>query len=812
MSTLRPQVVPRRCCTERTSSAAGALWTACGWPDQRPLDGTSGQVLTQSVDTESMQSLPRPDGRAAPSWAPRVVVPDDLAARTASAPNVTTLADEVVDWIREDERLLPSIFFEVAGRLRRVAVRGYWQILEGFSLDRGVVAEAFRSGEPQLVPDVSRDPRYLAAIPEVEAELCLPLRHAGCVIGILNVEATTPFAETDLAAVFAAASAFESRLVELGGPEPESAWQRLARRSGELAELDDPDRIGSFAVTSAAEIVGFDSAMLVIERHGVLQVHAACGPRAEQLRSLPIVVLAELATWTGSASCAYTLGTARGEGFEGHRELRRLGVNSFASASLHSNGRRHGYLLVAESEVVDLEVAAVQRLEVLATHTASALDTAFALDELRIRAEQDPLTGLGHGRAFHTHLARVLEGADQPVAILLLDLDNFKHINDTAGHLVGDRVLCETARLLHEVLRTDDLLFRIGGDEFAVVARVRHSDEALQIAHRITEAARQRARTQVSIGVVVAQPGAGDGTDTLFGFADLALYEAKRQGRNRVARYRSELRQAALEEAQLRSDLPTGLAEGQFHLEYQPIIDLGVAGVLGVEALVRWHHPVHGTVSPSRFIPLAEQADQIERIGAWVLDEACRVFASWQHCGVGRADLRLGVNVSAAELAPRLVERVAATLERHRVAPDRLVVEVTEGVFADDRHAVAPLQALRDIGVSVAIDDFGTGYSSLSYLHRLPVNVVKIDRTFVSRLEDPAVGAVTRAIIELGRTLGLSVIAEGVETEAQLAELRSQGCEHAQGYLWSRPVPAARLPSTISRLTRELAGADRAAS
>lgn len=752
--------------------------------------------------TEAAHSRPPIDGS----------VGAELRAATAAASTVAALGEAVVAWLEAQGLPLPSIFFEVAGRLRRVALRGYWQILEGFSLEQGVIADAFRTGQPQFVPDVQADPRYIAAIPEVVAELCLPIRYAGQVIGIMNVESTSGLSDADRRLVHLAATHFEERLAELGGPEHESPWQLLARRSGELAELDDPDTIGAFAVAAAAELLGFGSALLVIERRGELRVQAACGPFADALRTLPRAVLADLATWTSSATSAYTLGALRGHGYRGHETLLELGLRSLASASLQSNGGRHGYLLVVDPETIEIDVAAVQHLEVLATHTASALYTAFALEELRIRAEQDPLTGLGHAASFHAHLRDTLTVAERPVAVLLMDLDNFKHINDTAGHLVGDRVLCETARLLRLNLRRDDLLFRVGGDEFAAILVVQAADEAMDVAARIVEGARRRARTRLSIGVVVCPPGGEDDADTLYGHADLALYDAKRAGRNRVTLYRPELHTAAEEEAALQAQLPEALERGELFLEFQPVVDLGTAGVLGLEALVRWRHPELGLIPPSRFVPLAEVGDHIDRLGTFVLDEACRAFAAWQHGSVGRDDLKLGINVSAAELGPRLLERVTATLARHGIAPSRLVIEVTEGVFADEHHAAAPLRALRELGVNIAIDDFGTGYSSLSYLPRLPVNLIKLDRAFVGGLDQPATAAVARAIVDLGRTLELSVVAEGVETEAQRDRLLSFGCEHAQGFLWSPPVPADEVPATLCRLTRELGSAQRAAS
>ena len=695
---------------------------------------------------------------------------------------------------------LPSIFFEVAGRLRRVALRGYWQILEGFSIDHGIIAETFRSGEPQLVPYVSADPRYIAAVPDVVSELSLPIRHQGRVVGIMNVESPQAIRADQIELVTGAVRCFERRLEELGGPEPESPWQRLARRSGELAELDEPRAISGFAVRAACEIVGFESAVLVIERDGDHHIFAACGPLEEELRALEPATLAAIASWTASATSAYTLGEVTGRGFVGYEALQRIGIHSMASASLQSNAGRHGFLLTASTANVETDVAMVQQLEVLATHAASAMYTAFVLQALRERAAQDPLTRLGHSATFHERLAERLREASTPIAVLLMDLDNFRAINDTLSHLVGDRVIVETASLLRDVLRRSDELFRIGGDEFAAIIDVRDGDQAMDIAGRINVATRERGRIQVSIGVVLVQPGEETDSDTIFGCADLALSEAKREGRGRTSLYLPELQAAARAEAKLLAELPGAIEDGQLVLEFQPMVSLRRRRMLGVETLVRWNHPEHGLIPPGRFIPLAERSDHIAAIGAWVLTEACRAYARWQGQGWVPDGLSIGINVSAAELRPGFVETVAHTLERFEVPPDSLVIEVTENTLIEEQQATTMLGALRRLGINVALDDFGTGYSSLSYLHRLPVNVIKIDRSFVAGIEDPTTVAVTSSIIELAHTLGLSVVAEGVEELAQAETLRDLGCRIAQGFLWSRPVAEDELPELAALL------------
>ncbi len=728
--------------------------------------------------------------------------PGVLRERVLAARSVQELGDTVVDWVGSLGFPLPSIYLEVGGRLRGLAMRGYWQALEGFTVERGVIAETFRTGETRFVPDVRDDPRYIAAVPGVVAELCLPIRQAERVVGVLNVEAHVTLSPADVRIVTDVVAAFERRLGQLGGPDPESSWQRLARRSAELAALADPSDIGRFAVEVAREVTGLDSAVLVLEERGQLRVRAHGGPLGDELRALSSEALGDVASWTASATSTYTVGAIEGSGFAGHEALRRAGVEALASASLQSNGGRHGFLLAAGSQPCNVGRSQVQHLEVVAAHTASALYTALALEALRDRAAQDPLTGLGHGATFHEDLGRALEG---PVAtaVLLIDLDNFKQINDTLGHVVGDRVLLECSRILEGELRGSDRLYRVGGDEFAAILSVRDAEEAVAIARRLNRAARRDGRARVSIGVAMLEPPLVE-TDTALARADLALYEAKRLGRDGVALYRPALRTDALDRSNLAADLALAVERDELFLAYQPVVDLAGEGVLGVEVLVRWAHPQRGVLGPAEFIPLAEQYGHIEDLSRWVLDAACRQVATWCAQPWARDDLRFGVNISAAELGPGLVTDIAEVLERYGLPSDRLIVEVTESLFMDELGAAPPLRALRELGVNVAIDDFGTGYSSLSYLRRLPVNILKIDRSFVEELDDPRGAAVTRAIIELSRTLGLSTVAEGVEDRSQAARLRSLGCEHAQGFLWSRPVEAAAFPAVVRRLDAAL--------
>ena len=726
-------------------------------------------------------------GAVSPALVPACAQLDD---GVAAADTVAALADVVVSWLEDHGFALPSLYLEQSGRLRCTAVRGYWQVLDGLGLDTGVLATVCRTGEPQHIQDVRLHPGYIAALNGVVAELCLPLRYGGRVIGALNVESERRLAPDDIALVEAAAAAFEARLRALGGPEPESAWQRLARRSAALAELTEVDDIAAFAVRTACELTGFDSAVLVVPAEEHYHVLSACGPMEGMLRALPHAALPGIAGWTDSATAVYTSGAIAGTGFDGHEALRNVDVRALACVALPSKHDRHGFLLVVARHEAEIDHAAIQHLEILAAHTMSSLHTAAAVDALRNKAAQDSLTGLGHSATFHADLSARLSSARQHTAVLLIDLDNFKNINDTQGHGVGDRVLVATADVLKRALRGSDRLYRIGGDEFAAIAAVRSADEAQGLADRVNQAARRAGPARVSLGVTLVPPGEIRSSDDVLAEADLALYETKARGRDGATVYTPGLRAAVRERARLAADLVGAVDRGEFRLEYQPVVDLGGAGVLGLEALVRWQHPEHGVIPPLDFIPLAEQGGLIVDIGAWVLDEACRQLAVWRDQDWCRRDLRMAVNVSAAELGGDYVDAVVAVLDRHDIAPGSLVIEVTESVFIDESGAADQLERVRGLGVHVAVDDFGTGYSSLSYLHRLPIDILKIDRAFLAELNDPTTFAVAEAIVQLSATLKLSTVAEGVEHQQQVDHLRRLGCEHAQGYLWSPPVPA----------------------
>jgi diguanylate cyclase (GGDEF)-like protein/PAS domain S-box-containing protein len=424
-------------------------------------------------------------------------------------------------------------------------------------------------------------------------------------------------------------------------------------------------------------------------------------------------------------------------------------------------------------------------------------------ERLSYQAFHDPLTGLANRALLADRLAHAIvvsRRVGRPLALLLLDLDNFKAVNDSLGHAAGDQVLVEVGRRTQSSVREGDTAARLGGDEFAVLLEDIDGEEmAVEVTTRLSRALRaplnidgNEVFVTASIGIVVTRDR-GETASDMFRNADVAMYAAKRHDKGRFRLFEADMRQTALSRIELEADLRHALERAELVLHFQPMVRLATGVIVGGEALLRWQHPRRGLLSPGAFIPLAEETDLIVPIGRWVLEEACGYAAAWPAGSATEGALRVSVNLSGRQLqGPVLVDEVREALRTSGLPPERLILEVTESLpLLETPIMAARLRELRALGVSLAIDDFGTGYSSLSYLRLLPMDILKIDRSFVDGIEGEGRGSpLLRGIVDLAKAMQLKVTAEGIETEAQAVALREFGCDFAQGFLFARPLEA----------------------
>lgn len=428
-------------------------------------------------------------------------------------------------------------------------------------------------------------------------------------------------------------------------------------------------------------------------------------------------------------------------------------------------------------------------------------------DLIQRLAHFDVLTGLPNRVLFTDHINHALSMAQRSqgqLAVLFLDLDHFKNVNDTLGHRIGDALLIEVAKRLKSAMREGDTASRLGGDEFILVLPGTDVNGAVHVAEKLLETVAQLCRIEQhelvitpSIGIAM-YPDDGEDFDTLSKCADVAMYRAKHDGRNNYRFFTPEMQTHSVRTLQLENALRYALERDEFSLHYQPQISMQDGRIIGAEALLHWQHPRLGMVSPAEFIPIAESSGQILQIGEWVLRTAAHQMKSWMDSGL--EPMIIGVNLSAVQFRnPNLPELVTQILDSVKLPPQYLELELTEGVAMDDPlGAIAVMDSLHERGIRMSIDGFGTGYSSLSYLKRFRVYKLKIDQSFVRDItDDPEDKAIVSAIISLASSLGLQTIAEGVETEGQLAFLREQGCNEVQGYYFSKPLPAEKFEAFV---------------
>ncbi|WP_232050479.1 bifunctional diguanylate cyclase/phosphodiesterase [Actinoplanes sp. OR16] len=491
-------------------------------------------------------------------------------------------------------------------------------------------------------------------------------------------------------------------------------------------------------------------------------------------------------------------------------EIVRAHLKSVMALPVHENGVVVGAMFVGSyTRIREWDKASQEVLKAFAEHVSLAITDARTLREMNA-AYHDALTGMASRSLFMTRTENALVTARTGgAAALLIDLDRFKVINDSLGPNAGDRLLAAVADRIRECLRTDDTAARLGGDEFAVLLPdVAGVEAAVPVARRIIAAMRdpfdldgRETFVTCSIGVAFGEGGSEDAQELLVR-ADLAMFEAKKQGKDQFAVFDPAMRESFQKHLEMEADLRRAVLRHEFQVRFQPIVRLATGEISGLEALVRWQHPERGMIPPLDFIPLAEETGMIVPIGEWVLREACRQAAGWNAQRGDQTPLTVSVNLSAVQLdRADLPDVVSSALEESGLPPHCLVIELTESLIVDHRpETLNRLHAMKALGIRLAIDDFGTGYSSLAYLRRFPVDIIKIDKSFVDDVGDePAAAALTHGIIQLGQALRLSTIAEGIEDAGQLSELAGGNCELGQGYYFAEPLTSEAMSDLLFR-------------
>ncbi len=488
-----------------------------------------------------------------------------------------------------------------------------------------------------------------------------------------------------------------------------------------------------------------------------------------------------------------------------HEWLREQGFKDAMATLLQGEGMLLGTLIVANrlSDVGSFDSDDLHLFDAFAAQTSVAVQSTRLGKRLRQQAFADTITDLANRALFMDRLEHALtrrERHDESLAVMFLDLDDFKEINDSLGHVAGDELLARVAERLKLVLRASDTAARFGGDEFAIlVEETADAADTLRVAERVISIFKPRfviagREVTISASVGVALTASRDvSAEELMGQADVAMYRAKVKGKDTYEVFEPGMQDVVARRLEVRTDLERAVDRHELVVLYQPIVDITTSTPVGVEALVRWKHPRWGMVVPAEFIGIAEETGIIRELGLHVLEEACRQWQAWQVELIDEPAFTLSVNVSPRQLRdPSFVTEVWRILTRVGVPPSHLTLEITESFMVEDpESARARLHELKRLGVRISMDDFGTGYSSLASLQDLPLDILKIDKLFVDHVaEDPRRTAFAQAIIRMGKTLGLGLIAEGVETAEQAERLQSLGCRFAQGFYFSRPVPA----------------------
>ncbi len=650
---------------------------------------------------------------------------------------------------------------------------GYDHAVERVPLGEGVVGRVAGTGEPLLIDELLSEPSDIDVASDRVSTVCVPLLDQGHVVGVISIEGGegVRLSDADFELMLATSEhiniAIGRARLYAEARESEHKYRSVVESINEVIFQVDVRGVWTFLNPAWTRITGYplDASIGV---PALDFIHP--DDRARTAGCFRPLLLGDIDHAWQEARCQTHDGSPR------WIEIR---------ARLVRDGN---------SDVVGLSGV-----------LTDVTERRSLAEQLTRQAFYDAVTSLPNRTLFLDRVGHALAASGRgsgQVAVLFLDLDGFKVINDSLGHSAGDVLLGAVGRRLASCMRPADTVARFGGDEFAVLLdHIHDASEAVRVAERIIQELRapfivtgREMFVGASIGITVrAFPATHVLPEDILREADIAMYRAKAGGKSRVVMFDTAMTARAVERLDVETDLRRALERDELEVYYQPEIDLETGRIVGMEALVRWRHPRLGLVAPAEFIPIAEETGQIVAIGQWVLEQACRQAHAWQVKRLGGSSLILSVNLSAREIErPNLVEDVDRVLRETGLAPSALRLEITETMLMEDGPGTeATLRRLHDLGVWLAIDDFGTGYSSLSYLRRFPVDTLKIDRSFIAAMDsDEGTGAIVRAVTALGHALGMDVIAEGIETAGHLARVRGVQCDRGQGYHFSRPVPA----------------------
>jgi diguanylate cyclase (GGDEF)-like protein len=727
--------------------------------------------------------------------------------RTARATSVREACAGLVDDLSVETWLL-SVYLVVDGRLRCQASRGYFQVSDGFPMTAGVMGRVVSSGCPVVVQDVAQDRDFVAAIPGLRSEVGVPLRVHGEVVGAVNVESRSVLAPGTVDVLTAAAAFLGGCLERLGGPVVASLAERVARHAVELAQQTTTYGVRACAVDGALDVSGMSSAAIAsLGPDGVWTVDLARGPLRRALGGWGAPELQVLAQWVSAGTSShFPDGEQVPEDFSFlSRAIRGLSVQPLVVAGVMT-----GLLVTADADPSAHDPDPVAAVELLASQTAATLAMVATVQSLERRAHEDSLTALGNRRRLLAALEGVAAAADigaRGAALVLLDLDGFKGVNDVHGHAAGDALLVTVARSLQGAARVGDLVCRLGGDEFAVLlAGPVETGEARAAGARFVEAV-HHGSSGVGHPAITASAGVrllvdGASASSVLSEADLAMYTAKRGGPGRCVVWEPALQTRLDDGRRLMVELDAAMAGGGLSIVFQPIVEVESLRVRGVEVLARWEHPVRGQVPPAEFVACAERSGQFRALTRWVLRTALGEASTWPPAADGD-HVTVAVNISAVQLGDELiVEDVRDALAEAGLTGAQVVLEVSEtALVVDLDRARATLRALDGLGVRLALDDFGAGFSSLNHAQSLPFHFFKIDRSVVAAAAtgDRRSWATIAAVCALSAGTGADVVAVGVESRAQLAQLRAVGVTYAQGYVLSRPQSATQVRANLHR-------------